>query len=99
MSELNWMQEYAAGEAVELARDGRLTRREMLARLVAICGTVGAATAFLAACGDDSASPPAPSTTAASDATTPPGPHRRRRAGPATSCRLRRPIPTCGPAT
>ena len=72
------MQEYAAGEAVELARDGRLTRREMLAGLVAICGTVGAATVFLAACSDDSATGPAPSTPAgerrhdASDGAAPP---------------------------
>ena len=55
MTELNWMQEYAAAEAIELREAGALSRREMLVRLVAICGSVGAATAFLASCGNDSA--------------------------------------------
>ncbi len=50
MTELNWMQEYAASEAVELNEEGQLTRREMLVRLVAICGTTSAAAAFLASC-------------------------------------------------
>jgi len=51
--ELNWMQRYAASEVVELGAEGRLTRREVLVRLLAICGSAGAAGAFLAACGDD----------------------------------------------
>ncbi len=63
MTELNWMQEYAAAEAIELREDGVLSRRDMLARLVAICGSVGAATAFLAACGNDSAKSTSPTTT------------------------------------
>ena len=46
MTELNWMQEYAATETVELRETGVLGRREMLVRLVAICGSVGAATAL-----------------------------------------------------
>jgi carboxymethylenebutenolidase len=50
--ELNWMQRYAASEVVEQAAAGRWTRREMLVRLVAIGGSVTAATALLAACGD-----------------------------------------------
>jgi carboxymethylenebutenolidase len=54
MTELNWMQEYAAAEAVELQEEGRLSRREMLVRLVAICGTASAATAFLASCSSTS---------------------------------------------
>ena len=45
----------AAVLAVELRDTGVLGRREMLVRLVAICGSVGAATAFLASCSDDSA--------------------------------------------
>src|SRR6476661_5590319 len=52
VTELNWMQEYAATEAVELREAGVLGRREMLVRLVAICGSVGAATAFLDSCSD-----------------------------------------------
>jgi carboxymethylenebutenolidase len=56
MTELNWMQEYAATEVVELRQSGVLSRREMIVRLVAICGSVGTATAFVAACGGDSGS-------------------------------------------
>lgn len=63
MTELNWMQEYAATEAVELRDTGVLGRREMLVRLVAICGSVGAATAFLASCSDDSSKPTSSATT------------------------------------
>ena len=55
MAELNWMQEYAAAEAFELREEGVLSRREMLVRLVAICGSVSAATVFLASCSSDSA--------------------------------------------
>ena len=36
MTELNWMQEYAAAEAFELREEGVLSRREMFVRLVAI---------------------------------------------------------------
>jgi carboxymethylenebutenolidase len=53
MDELNWLQRYAGEEVVELARDGAIDRREMLRRLIATCGSAGAAAAFLAACGDD----------------------------------------------
>jgi carboxymethylenebutenolidase len=63
VTELNWMQEYAATEAVELREAGVLGRREMLVRLVAICGSAGAATAFLASCSDDSAKTTASATT------------------------------------
>jgi carboxymethylenebutenolidase len=73
MTELNWMQEYAAAEAIELREEGVLNRREMLVRLVAICGSVSAATAFLASCGNDSAKPissASTSTQAGGDTTT-----------------------------
>jgi carboxymethylenebutenolidase len=53
MEGLNWLQRYAGEEVVERARDGELDRREMLRRLIGICGSAAAATAFLAACGDD----------------------------------------------
>jgi carboxymethylenebutenolidase len=52
-NELNWMQRYAASEFVEHASDGRITRRQLLARLVGVCGSVAAASAFLAACDDN----------------------------------------------
>ena len=83
--DLNWMQRYAASEVVELGDDGRLNRREVLARLAAICGSVGAASAFLASCGDDeksdssrttesstSGSPGSATSTPTSKAATPP---------------------------
>jgi carboxymethylenebutenolidase len=53
---LNWMQQYAANEMVELQHEGKLTRREMMGRLVAICGSAAAATTFLASCASDSTS-------------------------------------------
>ncbi len=65
MADLNWMQEYAATETIELREEGLLNRREMLVRLVAICGTASAAAAFLASCGNNSAkSTTSPSTRA-----------------------------------
>ena len=67
MTELDWMQEYAAAEMVELRDAGVLSRRDMLVRLVAICGSVSAATAFLAACGNDSAKSTSPTTSRAPD--------------------------------
>ena len=82
MTELNWMQEYAAAETIELRQDGLLTRREMLVRLVAICGTVGRGAAFLAACSDDPAT--APESPPRWRATPRPRDRPRRRAGPAT---------------
>jgi len=48
--DLTWMQTYAASEMVELQGEGRIDRREMLTRLVAICGSTAAAQAFLASC-------------------------------------------------
>lgn len=53
---LNWMQRYAGSEMIELADDGRIDRREMFRRLVGICGSAAAATAFLAACSSDGGS-------------------------------------------
>ena len=58
------MQQYAASEMVEYAAEGRLTRRELLVRLVGICGSATAAAAFLAACSSDGSSAKSSSTTA-----------------------------------
>jgi carboxymethylenebutenolidase len=86
MTDLNWMQEYAATEAMELRAAGVIGRREMLVRLVAICGSLGAAAAFLAACGDGSgSSTPSTSTSTTASRTT-------------TSARARTPPVTAGPA-
>ncbi len=49
-NDLNWMQTYAASEMVELQGEGRIDRREMLTRLVAICGSVATAQAFIVSC-------------------------------------------------
>jgi carboxymethylenebutenolidase len=49
----NWMQRYAGGEVVEHAREGRLSRREMMRQLVAIAGSAAGGAALLAACGGD----------------------------------------------
>ena len=50
IDDLNWMQQYAASEIVEYGDEGRISRREMMVRLVAVCGSAGAASAFLASC-------------------------------------------------
>ncbi len=65
MTELNWMQEYAAAEAIELRAEGALSRRDMLVRLVAICGSASAATAFLASCSKDTTKSPSSASTSA----------------------------------
>lgn len=72
--ELNWIQRYAASEVVEYAQSGRLSRREMLQRLAAICGSAAAGAAFLAACSsaEKSATSTAPGT--GSSSTTQPQP-------------------------
>jgi carboxymethylenebutenolidase len=56
VTELNWLQRYAAEEVVEHTGAGRFDRREMMQRLVAICGTPALAAAFLASCASSSTS-------------------------------------------
>jgi carboxymethylenebutenolidase len=68
-TELNWIQEYAASEVVEHGAEGRLSRREMLVRLAAICGSTAAASAFLASCSSSTGTSTA-TTTARSSAST-----------------------------
>jgi hypothetical protein len=43
---VNDIQRYLGEEAIENHRDGAISRREMFTRLVAICGTAAAASAF-----------------------------------------------------
>lgn len=65
VDDLNWMQVYAASEIVEHGGEGRISRREMMARLVAVCGSVGVASAFLASCASDTTTTTATTTTGA----------------------------------
>ena len=55
LESVNDIQRYLGEEMIEQHREGSISRREMFARLVAICGTAAAASALLAACGDDGA--------------------------------------------
>lgn len=80
--ELNWMQEYAASEVVEHGAEGRLSRREVLVRLAMICGSAGAASAFLASC---STSEPSTSTGGSSTSGPAPGGSTPASAAPGTS--------------
>ena len=52
---VNDIQRYLGEETIENHRHGSISRREMVTRLVAICGSAAAVTALLAACGDDGA--------------------------------------------
>lgn len=69
MEPLNWMQQYVGEELVEDHREGRLGRRELLVKLAAVCGSAVAASAFLAACGDDGGTA-APTSTAGATTST-----------------------------
>jgi carboxymethylenebutenolidase len=60
---LNWMQQYAATELVELADEGRMSRRDALGHLAKLVGGSAAAVAFLNACSSDGGSEGAGSTT------------------------------------
>jgi carboxymethylenebutenolidase len=53
LDSVNDIQRYLGEETIEQHREGALSRREMMTRLVAICGSVAGASALLAACGDD----------------------------------------------
>lgn len=96
-SPLNWMQEYAASEAVELEQEGRLTRREMMTRLVAICGSTTAAAAFLASCsGGESSSSSTGATQKPATGATNPAANTTRSAG--STGATAKPPPTAGGA-
>jgi carboxymethylenebutenolidase len=51
--DLTQTQRYLGEETVHHAHDGIISRRDMMVRLVGICGSVAAANALLLACGDD----------------------------------------------
>jgi carboxymethylenebutenolidase len=69
LESVNDIQRYLGEEMIEQHREGALSRREMMTRLVAICGSAAGAAALLAACGDDGTAS-APSTTAGGGTTT-----------------------------
>jgi carboxymethylenebutenolidase len=84
-TELNWMQRYAASEMVELGAEGQLTRREMMVRLAAICGSASAAAAFLASCsteGSSTSTERSPATASPSGGTPVGGPAGTASSGP-----------------
>ena len=55
VDQLNQMQRYLGEEMIEDYHTGELTRRQMLKRLLGICGSAAAAAALLAACGEGTA--------------------------------------------
>src|SRR5580765_5062576 len=71
VDQLNQMQRYLGEEMIEDYHTGELTRRQMLKRLLGICGSATAAAALLAACGDGTATPPAATAGAAPSAVPP----------------------------
>ena len=72
IDQLNQMQRYLGEEMIEDYHTGELTRRQMLKRLLGICGSATAAAALLAACGEGTATPPAATAGAAQPTTAPP---------------------------
>jgi carboxymethylenebutenolidase len=68
VDQLNQMQRYLGEEMIEDYHTGELTRRQMLTRLLKICGSATAAAALLVACGEGTSTTPA--ATAASEAPT-----------------------------
>jgi carboxymethylenebutenolidase len=59
IDQLNQMQRYLGEEMIEDYHTGELTRRQMLKRLLGICGSAATAAALLAACGEGTATQPA----------------------------------------
>ena len=72
VDQLNQMQRYLGEEMIEDYHTGELTRRQMLKRLLGICGSAAAAAALLAACGEGTAAPPAATAGAAPPSAVPP---------------------------
>jgi len=72
VDQLNQMQRYLGEEMIEDYHTGELTRRQMLKRLLGICGSAAAAAALLAACGEGTATQPAATAGAAPPSAVPP---------------------------
>lgn len=80
LEQLNQMQLYLGEEMIDDYHTGELTRRQMLRRVLRICGSAAAAAVLLAACGEGQPAAPAPTTGA-----TPPTPLPASTALPATA--------------
>src|SRR5262245_65132115 len=52
VDQLNQMQRYLGEEMIEDYHEGELTRRQMLRRLLGICGSAAGAAALMVACGE-----------------------------------------------
>src|SRR5262245_12646799 len=72
VDQLNQMQRYLGEEMIEDYQEGHMSRREMLRRLLGICGSAAAAAALLAACGASTTAAPSPQP--AAPPTSPPPP-------------------------
>ncbi len=72
VDQLNQMQRYLGEEMIEDYHTGELTRRQMLKRVLRICGSAAAAVALLAACGEGTATQPAATAGAAPPSAVPP---------------------------
>jgi carboxymethylenebutenolidase len=72
VDQLNQMQRYLGEEMIEDYQEGMLTRREMLRRLLGICGGAAGAAALLAACGASTPTTAAPTAGAAPPSLAPP---------------------------
>jgi carboxymethylenebutenolidase len=72
IDQLNQMQRYLGEEMIEDYHTGELTRRQMLKRLLGICGSAAAASALLIACGEGTATQPAATAGAAPPTAMPP---------------------------
>ena len=72
VDQLNQMQRYLGEEMIEEYQAGLMSRRQMLRRLLGICGSGVAVAALLAACGESSPSTSAPTAGAAPSTAVPP---------------------------
>jgi carboxymethylenebutenolidase len=85
VDQLNQMQRYLGEEMIEEYQEGHMSRREMLKRLLGICGSSTAVAALLAACGASSATPPASTAAASPPTSIPPTAAPEATAEPATA--------------
>lgn len=72
VDQLNQMQRYLGEEMIEEYQEGHMSRREMLKRLLGICGGGAAAAALLAACGASTPTQSAPTAAAPAGGGEPP---------------------------
>src|SRR5262245_31375131 len=85
VDQLNQMQRYLGEEMIEEYQEGHMSRREMLRRLLGICGSSAAVAALLAACGASSATPPTPTAAGSQPTSIPPTAAPEATAAPAAA--------------